>query len=96
MKTWEYMIVSASGIGAKTELAMMNDLGGDGWELATTVKQEDAIFHYFKRPLGSLRWVDREDITGAEIEKALAGDNGEGDKDVIVDAITQQAAAQTR
>ena len=96
MKTWEYMIVSATGIGVKTELAMMDDLGGDGWELATTVKQDANIVHYFKRPTEDRWYVEREDVTADQIELALTGDNGEGDKDVIVDAITQQAAAQAR
>lgn len=42
---WEYKIV------VKPSLEMLNELGGDGWELAGILLVEDGAEFYFKREL---------------------------------------------
>lgn len=46
---WEYLILK------RWEADRLNDLGREGWDLVTVIKDDDGIELYLKRPLPGFR-----------------------------------------
>lgn len=101
MKTWEYThLCSLHEESGVVEIARMDKLGKEGWELVSTIERArtGSIFHYFKREVED-RWWSQGKAMSADKQPELitVTDMPEGEElNVIVDAITQQAAAQVR